>query len=275
LLRRKYDVVSLETAMRFADDERETSRPMAVITFDDGYVDFYEEAFPVLRELGLPATVFLPTDYIGRPKPLAHDRIFWLLKLGLARSVSMKGALLKAGMATEIAVEFSGSGDLLDLTDKLVYLPNDLRERVIVEMERELGDEFEEYPKEFQLLNWEMIREMSRNGIDFGGHTANHVILPLEVESVMKTEIGRCKETLENELGKKVASFAYPNGEYNDFIKELAANAGFTLAVTTQTRINRSGADLLALGRTSLCEESTRGIGGQYSHGVAELRLGV
>ncbi len=275
LLLRKYDVVSLETAMRSAGDRRNATRPMAVITFDDGYVDFYEEAFPVLKELGLPATVFLPTDYIGQPKPLAHDRMYWLLKLALAGSVPMTAALLKAGVAADIAAEFSGSGDLLYLTDKLVYLPNELREMAIIEMESELGEKFEEYPKEYQLLNWEMVREMARNGIDFGGHTANHVILPLEVNSVMKSEIDRCKHTLENELGKKVASFAYPNGEYNDSIRQMAADAGFSLAVTTQTRINTSDADLMALGRTSLCEESTRGIGGQYSHGVAELRLGV
>jgi len=269
LLGRKYDVVSLETAMRFANDQRGTSRPMAVITFDDGYVDFYDEAFPVLKELGMPATVFLPTDYIGQSKPLAHDRIYWLVKLALARSVPMKAALLKAGVATDIAVDFSGSGDLLDLTDRLVYLPNELRERAILEMEGELGDKFEDYPKEYQLLNWEMVGEMARNGIDFGGHTANHVILPLENESVRKVEIDRCKQTLERELGTKVASFAYPNGEYNDSIRQMAADAGFSMAVTTQTRINRTGADLMALGLTSLCEESTRGLGGQYSHGVA------
>ena len=275
MLIRKYDVVPLETAMHVADDKRETSGPMAVITFDDGYVDFYEEAFPVLKDLGLPATVFLPTDYIGQPKPLAHDRIYWLLKLALAGSVPMTAPLLKAGVAADIAAEFSGSGDLLYLTDKLVYLPNELRENAILEMEGELGDKFEDYPKEYQLLNWEMVKEMARNGIDFGGHTANHVILPLEDESVMKTEIDRCKKTLESELGRKVASFAYPNGEYNDSIRQMAADAGFSLAVTTQTRINRSGADLMALGRTSLCEESTRGIGGQYSHRVAGLRLGT
>lgn len=275
LLLRKYDVVSLETALSPTDDRRKATRPMAVITFDDGYVDFYEEAFPVLKELGLPATVFLPTDYIGQLKPLAHDRIYWLLKLALAESVSMKNALQKAGVAPDTAAEFSRSDDLLYLTERLVYLPNELRERAVIEMESELGEKFEEYPKEYQLLSWEMVGEMARNGIDFGGHTANHVILPLENESVRKVEIDRCKQTLESELGTKVASFAYPNGEYNDSIRQMAADAGFSLAVTTQTRINTSGADLMALGRTSLCEESTRGIGGQYSHRVAELRLGT
>lgn len=275
LLRQHYHVVSLETAMKHTGEHNKHDLPTAVITFDDGYVDFYEEAFPVLRDMGLPATVFLPTDYIGQEKPLAHDRIYWLLKLALDRSVPMGAALRVAGVADAVAAEFSGHGDLLTLTDKLVYLPNELREKAITEMERELGDGFDEYPNEYQLMTWEMVREMSRSGIDFGGHTANHVILPLENGSVADTEIHRCKEVLDSRLGKPVVSFAYPNGEYNEAIRQVTANAGFTVAVTTRTRINKAGDDLLTLGRTSLCEESTRGIAGRYSQRVAELRLGI
>ncbi|MEO7658758.1 MAG: polysaccharide deacetylase family protein, partial [Pyrinomonadaceae bacterium] len=93
MLRDAFDVVSLETAMHFMDDRRTVARPMAVLTFDDGYLDFYEQAFPVLNELGLPATVFLPTDYIGGDKPLAHDRIYWLLKIALENSIDLTDAL--------------------------------------------------------------------------------------------------------------------------------------------------------------------------------------
>src|SRR5687767_4465383 len=48
LLRKSFDVVSLETARYFLDARRKVTRPLAVLTFDDGYLDFYEEAFPVL-----------------------------------------------------------------------------------------------------------------------------------------------------------------------------------------------------------------------------------
>ena len=274
LLRKHYDVVSLETAMHFLDGERKVTRPLAVITFDDGYLDFYEEAFPVLNELGLPATVFLPTNFIGQNKPLAHDRIFWLVKQAQAKSVSIAGALIKAGVEGNVVKGFANSRNLLNLTDKIVYLPNQQRERVIAALENELGG-LNNYPREYQLLNWEMVREMSRKGINFGVHTANHVVLPLEDETVLDSEIIDSKTELERQLNRKIFSFAYPNGEYNARIRRLIAQAGYKIAVTTEKRINQPGADLLALGRTSLCEESTRGLKGIYSPRVADLRLGI
>lgn len=275
LLCKNYDVVSLETAMHFLDGEREVSRPLAVITFDDGYLDFYEEAFPILNEFGLPATVFLPTDFIGQKTPLAHDRIYWLMKQAFEKSVPIKEAFIRAGISKELAEKFDGQKDILKLTGLIVFLPNNLREKLIFEMEKELDNHFENYPPEYQLLTWEMVREMSRKGISFGGHTANHVVLPLEDFSQMEAEIVTSKQNLETQLGNKVCSFAYPNGEYNARIKELVAQAGYKIAVTTEKRINKIGADLLTLGRVSLCEESTRGITGVYSTRVASLRLGV
>ena len=275
LLRKSFDVVSLETARHFLDGERRVVRPLAVITFDDGYLDFYEEAFPVLNEFGLPATVFLPTEFIGKNKPLAHDRLYWLVKQAIEKSVPVSGALLEAGVSKELAATFSGGKDILKLTDSLVFLPGELRERVILRLEQKIGDKFEDYPSEYRLLNWEMIREMRRKGISFGGHTASHVVLPLEDDSAMERELVASKKELETQLSEKVFSFAYPNGGYNQKIKKLVAEAGYKIAVTTEKRINRPSSDLLALGRISLCEESTRGVKGTYSPRVADLRLGI
>jgi peptidoglycan/xylan/chitin deacetylase (PgdA/CDA1 family) len=60
------EVVSLHDALRFGTNG---DRPRVVITFDDGFLDFMTDAFPVLSELRFPATMFLPTDFIG-DKPL-------------------------------------------------------------------------------------------------------------------------------------------------------------------------------------------------------------
>lgn len=275
ILKRTCEIVSLEKAARMLASGRTGTRPAAVLTFDDGYVDFYEEAYPVLAEMQLPATMFLPTAFIGTKKPLAHDRIYWLVRQMMNCSVRMTAALKRIGLGTDVVYQFDRFASPLKKTDLLVYLPNTLRERIIHELECDLGVDFEEYPREYGLLDWEMVREMAANNIDFGSHSANHVILPLEDHGVASKELAESKEKLEGELGKRITSIAYPNGVYSAAVKQLSSEAGYEIAVTTANRINRAGDDPLELGRTSLCEESTRGISGTFSSAVAEMRLKV
>lgn len=276
ILKSSFEIVSLETARAVLGERRLPEKPLAVITFDDGYLDFYEVAFPILRELDLPAVNFLPTNFVGRNEFLAHDRIFWLVKMVFENQISMQAALQRAGIKKGDVAKLANETNLLTATDLLVFLPNELREKVISELENELGDNLPAYPHEYQLLDWQMVEEMGRHKIDFGFHTANHVVLPLETDKVLETEIVAGKRELERRLNKKVTTLAYPNGQYDERIKKLIAAAGFEIAVTTERKVNRAGkSDLLALGRFSLCEESTRGIKGVYSPAVAELRLRI
>jgi peptidoglycan/xylan/chitin deacetylase (PgdA/CDA1 family) len=274
MLKKTFDVVSLNTAAHFLESRRQVARPAAVITFDDGYVDSYEVAFPILNELGLPATVFVPTAHIGTDKPLAHDRIYWLLKNGLRNSGAIKKAIRNVGV-TKIRDEQIHPANLLGLTDELVYLPHELRESLIAELESSVGSDATEYPAEYRLMNWEMVQEMDRKGVSIGSHTANHVVLPLEDKETVYSELADSRSDLERHLGRRNFSFAYPNGEYSANVKNAVAAAGYSIAVTTQTTVNMPGVDRLELGRTSLCEESTRGISGSYSAAVASLRLGA
>ncbi len=274
LLKQNYNVVSLEHAADVLKGKRRSHRPLAVITFDDGYLDFYEEAFPILTELGLTATVFLPTTCIGQDQPLAHDRLFWLLRLASKNAIEVAPALERAGVSSAVVRLFSGARNFHVLTERLVHLPDNTREKVIAELEGVIP-QFREYPREFRLLDWDQIREMSSAGIGFGGHTANHVVLPIECGLTAESEIAKSKRELESHIKRDVTTFAYPNGEYDPAIRKLVIDAGFKVAVTTEKKLNRPGTDPLALGRFSLCEESTRGIRGVFSPKIAALRLGL
>src|SRR5262249_33595449 len=159
------------------------------------------------------------------------------------KSVSLRKSLTSAGVSEKIAGKILNSPNLLKITDSIVYLANDVRERIISELEKALGENFENYPSEYRLLDWEKVREMSRKGISFGVHTANHVILPLEQNSMMEAELVASKNTLEKEIGVKVNTFAYPNGEFDNEIKQLVGATGYKIAVTTRPHINRTGAD--------------------------------
>lgn len=273
ILKRNFDVVSLDEACRFLEGGGFSDFPKAVITFDDGYLDNYEEAFPVLREFDLPATIFLPTKMIGKDEPLSHDKAFWLAKNAIERNIQLQDVFMKSGLTSERAYALANTSDVLNLTDNIVYLPAEQRDKIIFELEKIL--EIKQYPREYSLLDWENVREMNENGINFGDHTATHPVLPLEDEILFKSEIFESKQILEKELGQVVHSFAYPNGKYNEEIRLQIIKAGYKVAVTTDKHINKSGEDLFALGRICLCEESTRGIVGKFSRQVAKLRFGI
>ncbi len=272
ILREHYDVLTLAAASEVLRGARLTQRAVAVITFDDGYRDVYDQAFPVLRELGLPATVFVPTAGIGTGQALDHDLLYCFVSKARARGLSLHVPLVKAGMSLDQAATLCTEVNPLQLSHQLVHLPLALRENVLRCL-KDFLDEQEEHLKGFDLLDWEMMRKMASAGIDFGAHTDNHAILTLETEATVEREILRNKQALETQLGQRMRHFAYPTGKYNDAVKSALARAGFEVAVTTERHINRRGADLLALGRICLCEESTRGISGHYSEAVARLRL--
>jgi peptidoglycan/xylan/chitin deacetylase (PgdA/CDA1 family) len=278
IVREDADVLTLDEAAEVLRGNRRASRTAAVITFDDGYRDVYEHAWPVLKRLGIPATVYLPTALIsgaaaGAPKLLDHDRLFCLVQRARELGLGLGRTLRDAGLSPEQAARVCTAPSLLDAADELNDQPAAVRESVLWGLEAALGGALGEYPAGFALMTWEMVREMSAGGVTFGAHTERHPILTLESEGVAGREIGRSKQTLEEMLGRPARHFAYPNGRYNAAVKQLVAAAGFETAVTTARHVNRPGCDLLELGRISLCEESTRGVGGRFSAAVARLRL--
>lgn len=275
LIREHCEVLTLDEAAASLRDERPITRTAAVITFDDGYRDFYDLAWPILRELGLPATVFVPTAFIGDERMLDHDRFYLYVKKARSRGLSLRVPLVKAGLSAEKVAALCAEVNPLRVYRQLCYLPFALRERSLQCLEDFVGNQREENLNGFSLLDWEMIREMASTGVFFGAHTDNHVVLANEELQTVEREILRSKQALEEKLGQPSRSFAYPTGKYNAAIKDVVVRAGFEVAVTTERRLNRRGDDLMTLGRICLCEESTRGVTGRYSDAVARLRLAI
>lgn len=272
LVRAQCDVVTLAEAVRVLKGERSVSRPVAVITFDDGYRDNYENALPVLRELGLPATIFLPTGLVDSDEPLQHDRIHWLIHQMHEKGLDLHPMLEGLGLRQLRIEEIINQKEPGAQVQQIVFLPFATREILIERLEKITGTE---YPEGFKLLTWQMVQEMQQAGISFGGHSDQHPILTLEGADTIERELRRNKRMLEDRLNCPAQHFAYPNGRYNETIKNIVARLGFAVAVTTRRGIAWPGDDLYALSRVGLCEESTRGASGRYSPSVAAMRLMV
>ncbi|MGA2775509.1 MAG: polysaccharide deacetylase family protein [Candidatus Omnitrophota bacterium] len=104
-------------------------------------------------------------------------------------------------------------------------------------------------------LNWNEVKEMSKDNISFGAHTRNHVYLPLiEKKDILWNEIYGCKEIIEKQVGIRVDYFCYPTGGFTEEVKMLVEKAGYKGACTTNRGIDGTNADVYALNRVSIRE---------------------
>jgi len=217
----------------------------AAVTFDDGYRDNYERAFPILREFGLPATVFLATGAIETGSLLWHDRVFDAFERAGDR------ALTVSGMPLAMAPVAARRASLAELLALLRSVGRDEREALIRDVELQIGGGAPPDAGE-RMLTWNQIAEMAGAGISFGAHTVSHPILTRLSDSEAAAEIRTSRETIERRLQRKVDLFAYPNGtaaDFNDSLERELKTQGFRAAVTTLWGANDARTNPFALRR--------------------------
>ena len=226
VLKKFFKVITLS---EFAELRNSAKDSLAVITFDDGYKNTYTKAFPVLKDNGIPATVFLTTG------PIDNRDMVWTDKLNLIKK---------------------NDASLLEATkNNLKNMPNSMKEAKLNKLLSQSSINIDSLPHTEKMLSWEEVTLMNSEGIEFGSHTVNHPILTKISLDEAKKEIKNSKYKIELETGKPVTTFCYPNGmksDFNDDIKQILKESGFKCAVTSvEGKVNDSD-DNLALKRISL-----------------------
>lgn len=243
---RVFHYIHLDHLLAMSREERERSGPFCVVTFDDGRMDTYTQAFPVLKKLGVPATVFLCPSYIGTNRSFWWERIT-ALHAGFKKSTvgdrARADALLSAYFGL-VAPKIGGS--LASLLETIKILPPPRIEDLATAMEEILPPVRDSH----QVLGWEQIREMAVHDVHFGAHTMSHVILPRVDEETASREISESLEAIRSKFGHVCGTFCYPNGNHTAREERLVREAGCVAAVTTRSGVVlSSSANLYALPR--------------------------
>ncbi len=256
---RTHDVVSMSDAARILAEPRGTrGRDVATVTFDDGYADNHAVALPVLRALGMPATVYVATGFTGTRHRMLHDRIHAALTV-LARRGLPPARIALDGPAHALLGACARRGPASTLDRLIARLPHGGLLLVTEALEARAGIREEDLPAGTRLLDWEELRALDAAGIELGGHSVRHAALPNLPPEEARREIAGCRDALAERLGKRPRHFAYPNGYHSPAVRRAVAEAGFETAVTTEDRENLRGADPFALRRKVLWENSTLG----------------
>jgi peptidoglycan/xylan/chitin deacetylase (PgdA/CDA1 family) len=236
-----YNVISLDQFVKNFHNDISLPKNSVIITFDDGYVDSYRNAYPILKKFNLPATIYLTANYIGSDKLFWWDLLSYMLKRTKVNSLEIE----KLGI-----VSLRNKSKAYNRIKSMLKSVDDAKkDTIILELSQKLGVKI---PKRNMFMDWQQAKIMSRNDISFGAHTCNHPILTNISLKSARSEISLSKSIVEKRLGKNVCSFAYPNGhkeDYNAKIISILKGQGFESAVTYIPGWVGNRSDLFSLNR--------------------------
>ena len=253
-LARNYRVVSLAEAYRYLEGGESTETVVAV-TFDDGYRDNFECAYPILRRYGLPATIFLTTGHLDSGEPLWFEQLAEAIKNTTREHIDLEIDIPRRYWLRTIEEKLASNGRIFSL---LRGFDDTSRRTWFAEILGLLGATGKS-ERRGKMLAWDQVRTMNANGIDFGGHTVTHPFLSKLTPQQAEWEVSECKRRIEEETQKPAGFFAYPNGREEDFAKsnkELLRKAGYRGAVTTIWGMNYRSTDRMELRRGGPWENS-------------------
>jgi peptidoglycan/xylan/chitin deacetylase (PgdA/CDA1 family) len=242
-------------------------RPVAAITFDDGYRDVYEQACPILERKGIPAAVFVVTDLVGRVSWQTHDRLYCLMAKAFATWDNPRRGLtcLLNDMGLRVRDILPPRRDTRTaFAAASVILPRLSQAeagQLIDGLEARVGSAIGDAPLP---LTWPMLAAMQRRGITIGSHTKTHAWLARESTERAIEEVTGSKRDLESRLGAPVTHFAYPGGQFTPPIVEAVERAGYRFAYTACGHTD-SRRPALTIQRLMLWEEASMDAHGRFS----------
>lgn len=211
-------------------------RMHVAFTFDDGYLDNYAAAFPVMRAQGVPAFFFLVPEYVG------SDTVPWWDEIAFLVRNSPKSALnLRTPAALEVALEGDRERAIYFVLQHYKRPDNTDSERFLAELREQAACSVPSPGRRF--LNWSEAAAMRRSGMTIGSHTLTHRILAQLPEAEQARELKLSRAAIELQLGGAITALAYPVGSTTAFTsttEQLARDTGYKACMSFYGGINRS-----------------------------------
>lgn len=262
LLRRSFNVVSAEQLRSMVAGETPWVPRSCLVTFDDGWFDNAEHALPVLQRHSVPAVVFVATAYMGTQRTFWQERLTRLLfnawRLGeraqpIFQELQSPGILRLQEQAARTAIR--------EVVTHFKSQTFEQIDTVLGQVEQFLRDHdaaIESFGDD-RFMSWSQAAALRKSGlVAVASHAHSHAPLTSIGAGEVARELGESNEHLRNQLDCEARFLAYPNGDYNDEVVELARRAGFQLAFTTDVGWVAAGDDPLRLKRINISERGTQ-----------------
>lgn len=209
-----------------------SGRNYAMITFDDGYIDNFKVAMPILKEFNASATFFIPTKMMTERTLGWWDLVAFFLK-------HRKKDIFNFNSKNYDLNQISKQTCIEEICEVLKKSSPAEVNTLLIELQVATDSIIPD--KEMQseeLMTWQQLKEAKKYGISIGSHSHSHYVLSNMTVEDQKTELQKSKEILEKNLGFEIKSFAYPVGRYTDFnleTKKLLKECGYQVGYSFMT----------------------------------------
>jgi len=223
-LKRHFDIVSSNDLDDLFEDPK---RRGVMITFDDGYRDNFELAYPVLQRHDVPATFFITSGFLDERHVSWWDEIAWMVNY--SKTVELNSPVFDDA---PLSLEKSERRETIETLLRKFKTLSDMETELFLStlaIESGAGRCPDDIAKDVW-MTWDMVRTMDQNGMEIGGHTVSHPVLSRCTEEVQRDEINSSKARIEAEIGHEIHAFSYPVGQRDSFTpmtKQLLAQAGY------------------------------------------------
>ena len=192
-----------------------------LITFDDGYKDNYDIAFPILKKHNAKAVFFIVTNLIGTKKWLWHDKVRYLEHKGLIDSSTARSIFWKLNHNEEIPESFKAKVETDSVDQSNARL----------------------------MMNWDEILEISNSGLIIGSHTNNHEVLSFLSVREQTKEISKSIDIINNKINGNCKYFSFPNGSFNEETLKILKSNEISYGFTSKKGVNKLVSDYLLIKR--------------------------
>lgn len=231
-LARSFDFIGLDELEAAMTQRRR--RPFCLFTFDDGK-QIQVEAADELESLGIPAVIYVITASMESLEPLWFDKLRALRQSGISLPPELQRAAVKKRPLAEIKPLVDNACAAYGCYPE----PDDSRSRA---------------------FDWQTARDLQRRGFVVGAHTVDHAILTNETRDEAQRQIRQSIDTVSKQLGCPCTTFAFPNGNYDDELREYAKTCGAQTLMTTDPRWVRRRDSLSCLPRIQISEGASADI---------------
>lgn len=244
-LSQKYRIVSLGSLLKRIDNDEPMQGKEVALTFDDGLKNNFTVAYPMLKQLNIPATFFVCPGLVSDQK--------WIWTHEFRQRLVHISNAGKSDLLKELLAEYNYSlsenyvEDVVRWVKTLPIKKRNLIENAVADVSKSFSPT-KNQNEEYDIASWDDIKSVNPDIISIGSHTLRHPILTSLGNEELNQEIHGSKQILEEKLQRSVDSFCYPNGTNSPEIVEKV-RSHYKVAVTTEYGFVHSNDDLAQLKR--------------------------